>query len=521
MSAGASGGGEIAEASPSKQFLDVVTAGQSTGPAVRLIEIEKAFGSVKALNGVSLDVGVGEVHAILGENGAGKTTLMSVLCGLVRPDKGSIEIRGKQVTLQSRRQAMKLKVGIVRQSLTLIEELSVIENYMLGHPRGGGLLKTGHAVDELIGHATRLGFVFSPHAKISQLSTAERQQVEIAMALSYGAQVLILDEPTSALGGQEFESLAPMIRTIASEGKTVLFISHKLREALAIADRLTVMRRGQVVATHAAQEADPEQLIEEMVGSRPAKLRTRRSLPGPAVVELTDVWTQGTGRGGSHLQGATLAVRGGETLGVAAVAGNGERDLADVLVGTLAPYRGSVRSTAETVAVIPEDRSRTALAVGMSVADNIVVHRHRECARNGWLDLTKVARYVWVLVREFQIVASHAALPVSVLSGGNQQKLVHGRELAEGPSLVVAHNPNAGLDVLASQDVKKRFLQAAVAGAAVVLISTDLDELFEISDRLVVLYEGVVVGDVNPSEVSIGEIGKLMTGIGDASPVQT
>ena len=485
------------------------------GVAAELVDVEKSFGGLKALDGVTLQLRHGEIHVVLGENGAGKTTLMRVLAGSLRPDAGQVLVHGRQVSLSDRREGARLGVGYVQQNLSLVDELTGAENLLLGHPHGRQFLDLGEAARQLGEAARHLGVAVDPTRPAGLMPIGERQRLEILIALAWGADILILDEPTAALSPVDFESLHQVLERLAGEGKAIVYITHRLAEVSALADRVTVMRRGKVVSSHGSSTSqfEPERLVREMIGVVPRRLSPHRSDAGDAVIGLHAAYT-GDGRRRADLKGVDLVVRRGEVVGVAGVVGNGQDELAQVLAGLLKPAEGEIRPRPSVCAYLPENRGRDGVALDLSVADNLIVHAHRDFETAGGLRFSKRAinSFVNGVVDEYQIRLPSTSAPIRTLSGGNQQRVVVGRELARSPDLVVAQNPCTGLDVGATFEVRQRLLLARDAGAAVVLISPDLDELFEVSDRIVVLFEGRVVGSLEASEYDPQEVGRLMAG---------
>ena len=477
----------------------------------RLRGISKAFGATQAVLDADLDIRAGEIHALLGENGAGKTTLMRVLAGILRPDAGGIEIDGETVRLHGRMDGARRGIGFVQQHFGLIEEIDGVENYLLGHPRVGMWLHVKRARRELRRTAAELELDVDIDSPISELTVGERQRLEILIALATGADVLILDEPSAALGSAEVAVLERVLRRLTGEGRSVVYITHKLPEVMAFADRVTVMRRGRVVAEFVGEALDADDLIQAMIGQLPAQSEVYRLDPGEPVVVLEgiDVAASDTGRG---LSGIDLEVRRHEIVGIAGISGNGQEVLAELLCGLVEPAWGSFVTRPGTVAYIPEDRSRDALAPTLSVADNAIVHRHRDPAlrRNGQLVPTLVGDFVAGIVSAGSVQAASTESRVSSLSGGNQQRLVVAREFERRPDLIVAHNPYRGLDIGAAGDVRHRLLAARDGGSGVVLISPDLEDLFDIADRILVIADGRLVGDVDPRRTTAQEVGALL-----------
>lgn len=503
---------------------------------VQLSGVSKWFGDFQALDGVDFDLRKGEVHALVGENGAGKSTLMRVLAGQLGADEGSLTIDGEDQQcgrpLVSRRDG----VGFVEQEGGLILELNAAENLALLGTQGVWA-RTGRAAEALREAGARLGHELNVTLPVGALTFGDRQRVEIALMLAAGARTLVLDEPTACLGPEDAGQLAATIRSFVADGGSVVYISHKLREVMELADRVTVLRRGAVVAHHATlADLTAERLGREMVGTpssvAPAAAdemvdivtADRADVPvsdqaAVAVCELRSVFVSPRDSVGNSprreaLEGATLEVRAGEILGVAGVVGSGQQTLAEVLVGLIEPDDGIVTRQPGSVAYVPEARRRDAIAVQMSVSDNLIVHTHRETELSAgpFLSRTKVSRFAGGLVERYAVRTASISTPIGALSGGNQQRAVVGRELQRTPVLVVAHNPFRGLDVRAIHDVEQELLAAAERGAGVVLLSPDLDEIHRVCSRIAVLFAGQVVGVVDPRTSSNEEIGRLMGG---------
>ena len=480
--------------------------------AARLRGIHKSFGHVRAVQDATLDLRGGEIHALLGENGAGKTTLMRVLAGILRPDAGEIQIDGCAVHLRSRKDAARQGVGIVQQHFGLVEELTGIENHLLGHPRLGAWLKAGRAREELLQTSRDLGLEIDPECRVSSLTVGQRQRLEILIALTTGADILILDEPTAALGSAEVELLGRVLRRLVSQGKAVVYITHKLPEVMEFADRVTVMRKGRIVAFFDGLAIETKALTEAMIGTLPAQPEPERRGLGETVLGLRDVSVEDHRRRG--LEGVSLEVRRHEIVGIAGVLGNGQEALAEVLTGLATPSTGTARLPSD-IAYIPEDRAQDALALTLSVVDNAIVHRHRDRAfrRFGQLVSVLTRQAAAKVVDDGAVEIPSLDAAAATLSGGNQQRLVVGREMDKSPGLIVAHNPYRGLDVGAALEVRRRLLEARESGCGVVLISPDLEDLFDLADRIVVLSNGRSVGEVDPREATPHKVGALLGGV--------
>ena len=494
--------------------------------------ITKRFPGVVANDGVNFEAASGEVHALLGENGAGKTTLSNILTGLYRQDEGEIELWGERIRFHSPRDALDAGICMVHQHFRLVEPFSVAENVVLGDHRGEGrrvILRTSateRRVDEL---SQRYGLAVNPKSKIWQLSIGEQQRVEILKALYRDARVLIMDEPTAVLTPQEAEKLFDTLRTMAGEGKTVIFISHKLHEVKAVADRVTVLRGGKTVTTVDAAPATPRSLASLMVGREidvAPPLEQARQLADVRTLEVDGLTVLGD-RGETAVNDVSFAIREGEIVGVAGVAGNGQRELAEALSGMRDIRAGSVRVAGRPlrggdpreairagVAHVPEDRLGTGLAPSLSVTSNVVIktYRSRSLSHGPLLALRRMRETAVGIIGRYDVKTPGPGTPVRNLSGGNLQKLVLGREFANDPLVLVVAQPTRGLDVGAIETVHSYLRDAAAKGVAILLMSEDLDEIRALADRIVVIYEGEIVGELHAGAASVEEIGLLMAG---------
>jgi simple sugar transport system ATP-binding protein len=497
-----------------------------------MVGISKVFPGVVANDDVSFEAAEGEVHALLGENGAGKTTLSNILTGLYRQDEGTIELYGEHVRFHSPRDALDAGICMVHQHFRLVEPFSVAENVVLGDHRRDGrrLVVRSGAIEKRVGElSSRYGLAVNPRARIWQLSVGEQQRVEILKALYREARILIMDEPTAVLTPQEAEALFETLRAMAEDGKTVIFISHKLREVKAVADRVTVLRGGRTVATVDAAPATLSSLAALMVGReidvvRP--LEQARSLSDVRTLEVEGLTVVGD-RGEVAVNDVSFAVREGEIVGVAGVAGNGQRELAEALSGMRDLRAGSVRVGGKPlrggdpreaimagVAHVPEDRLGTGLAPGLSVTSNVAIktYRSRSLSRGPLLPLRRMREAALGIIRRYDVKTPGPGTPVRDLSGGNLQKLVLGREFADDPLVLVVAQPTRGLDVGAIETVHSYLRDAASNGVAVLLMSEDLDEIRALADRILVVYEGEIVGELPAGSASIEELGLLMAG---------
>jgi simple sugar transport system ATP-binding protein len=502
-------------------------------PLVEMRGIRKAFPGVVANDGASLELRAGEVHALLGENGAGKTTLMNILAGLYRPDAGEIRLGGRPAEIRSPGQAIALGIGMVHQRFKLVPGFTVAENVTLGlrQPR---FLMSRRTLEEAVGTFSReQGLPVDPRARIWQLSVGEQQRVEIVKALRRGAGVLIMDEPTAVLTPREVSDLFRVMRDMAGAGKSIVFITHKLSEVMEIADRITVMRHGCHAATVDKVGTSPAELASLMMGREheaPA-CAAAAGKSGPVILEARGVEAEGD-RGERALRGLTLEIRAGEILGIVGVAGNGQRELAEAITGLRKIRAGSIRvggaevanraptdAIAAGVGYIPEDRLGTGLAAGMSVAENLIMKAYRggELASGPFLRRPRILAWSRGLAGAFRIKTPSLDTPVASLSGGNAQRVLLARETAARPKLIVAAHPTRGLDVAATDHIHAILREQRQAGAAVLLISGDLDEITALSDRIAVLYEGEILGTFPCAGADMGRIGLMMGGIKEDS----
>jgi len=486
---------------------------------------------VLANDHVDFEAAAGEVHALLGENGAGKTTLSNILTGLYRPDEGEILLSGEPVSFHSPRDALDAGIVMVHQHFRLVSPFSVAENVVLGDHRDVGRTFRLHYpdIDRRVGELSeRYGLAVDARARIWQLSVGEQQRVEILKALYKDARILILDEPTAVLTPQEADALFGTIRAMAEDGRTVIFISHKLHEVKAVADRVTVLRRGRSVTTVAAAEATPRSMAALMVGREVEIGRPDDGARevGGAVLELEGVSADGD-RGTPALHDVSLTVRSGEIVAIAGVAGNGQRELAEAIAGMRPMTAGSVQvagrrlrngdprqSIKAGVAYVPEDRLGTGVAPGLSVAANVVLKSYREppVSRGPLLLLRKIRELAEHVIRQYDVRTSGPHVPAWQLSGGNLQKVVLAREFSGEPVVLVAAAPTRGLDVSGIETVHRYLWEAAGRGVGVLLISEDLDEILALADRVAVMYEGAIAGERDADKATVEELGLLMAG---------
>jgi len=499
--------------------------------AVEMRGITKAWPGVVANSNVNLDVRAGEIHALVGENGAGKTTLMNILYGLIHPDSGEILLHGKTTRIAGPRDAIANGIGMVHQHFMLIPVFTVGENIMLGRePVSGGVLydqaKARHQIADL---TRRYGLALDADARTGDLPVGLQQRVEIVKVLYRGANILILDEPTGVLTPQESKELFVVLRDLVKAGKTIIFISHKLKEVLDISDRITVMRRGKVVGHLITKDTNEEEIATAMVG-REVLLRVDKkpAKPGPVTFRVENL-TASSDRGVPALKGISFELRQGEILGIAGVEGNGQSELVEVLAGTRTATGGKVWLADKDVtafdarterhagiAHIPEDRRGAGLVLNYSIAENMILGRQRDEPFT-WhhlvLLLDAIRSWAARLVKEFDIRTPSIDTPARSLSGGNQQKIIVAREMASQPKVLLASQPTRGVDIGAIEFIHRRIVAERDGGAAVLLVSAELDEIRSLSDRIAVLYEGQIVS-IEPGDAAEERLGLLMTGGG-------
>jgi simple sugar transport system ATP-binding protein len=503
----------------------------TTPPAVRLTGITKRFPGVVANSDITFTVAPGTVHALVGENGAGKSTLMKTLYGMHQPDEGTIEIDGRPVVFGSPADAIAVGIGMVHQHFMLADNLTVWENIVLGSEPAsrGGVLRVRDAVERIADLAERYGLQVDPRALVENLGVGARQRVEILKVLYRGARILILDEPTAVLVPQEVDELFDNLRELKSEGLTIIFISHKLDEVRAIADEITVVRRGTTVGTADPKSVTNRQLAQMMVGSElPVPELRESTVTDRTVLELADV-TARDADGRAVLSDVSLRIHAGEILGIAGVEGNGQAELVDAIMGIRHLAAGTVRLHGDDVThrptlarreagigFIPEDRHRQGLILEGSLWENrILGHQTRRPSSNGWLLTRRDARAdSRRIVEVFDVRTPGIEVKASSLSGGNQQKLIVGREMSGDPSLLIAAHPTRGVDVGAQSAIWEHLREARARGLAVLLISADLEELIGMSDTISVILRGRLVGEYDPRHVTPEQLGSAMTGAG-------
>jgi simple sugar transport system ATP-binding protein len=498
-------------------------------PLVKMSAITKYFLDVTANNNVNFELYSGEICALLGENGAGKTTLMNILFGYYASDEGEIFIKGEKADLSSPKDAIARGVGMIHQHFALVPSQTVLENIVIGTDSGKGLflnLKTARR--KLLALEEQFGLQIDPGARVWTLSVGEQQKVEILKALYRDVDILIMDEPTAVLAPAETEELFKTLKSLVDQGRSVVFISHKLNEVMDISNRIVVLRGGQVVAERNTVETTIRELANLMVGRDLLENIDKKQLePGRPVLEIQNLDSLND-KNLPSLKSLNLVVRQNEILGMAGISGNGQRELAEVLFGLREPTRGTIQINntplkfgSPTASIklkmgrIPEDRMDTGLLMDLSVEENLILEDHASAQFQTWglMKSKKIHRYSDELIGAYNIATAGRDAVTKSLSGGNLQKVMLARELAGKPAVVIASQPTRGLDVGAMEYIHQRILQERERGAGILLISEDLDEVFALSDRIVVIYEGVIMGEVSGEDASREQIGLWMSGV--------
>jgi ABC-type uncharacterized transport system ATPase subunit len=502
---------------------------EESPPLLEMAGISKHFPGVVANDRIDFDVRASEVHALFGENGAGKSTLMRVLYGLYRPDGGEVRIRGEKVSISSPADAIRRGIGMIHQHFMLVNTLTVAENVALGLKSSRGPLTDLKKVsDRLERLASGYGLKIDPSAIIWQLSVGERQRVEILKALYRDVELLVLDEPTAVLTPGEVEDLFRVLKQLAADGRGLVFISHKVTEVLELSDRITVLRAGRVVGSLSRAEASRDRLVEMMVGHA---LSTEAHPSGgtttQARLEVSNLRVKGD-RGTEAVSGVALKVAGGEIVGIAGVSGNGQRELAEAIAGIRRSESGSIvlegtelagatpaRIRDSGLGYVPEERMRDGVIADLSVAENLLLvgSRNRAFSRLGFLRRRVIRQHCQALVDSFAVKTPSLDTPVRNLSGGNIQKLIMARELSAEPRVMLVAQPTRGIDVGSAQYIHERLVEQRDQGSAVLIISEDLDEVMSISDRILVMYEGSIIGEADPRTTTREAIGLMMAGV--------
>jgi simple sugar transport system ATP-binding protein len=500
-------------------------------PAIELIDINKSFGEVRANKDVSLKVERGTIHGIVGENGAGKSTLMSILYGFYEADSGEIRVNGKPVSIASSADAIRVGIGMVHQHFMLVEPLTVVENVMLG-AEGGALLRRGEAKvrAELARLSKNYGLEIDVDATVGELSVGLQQRVEILKALYRGADILILDEPTAVLTPPEADALFGLLRSLKAQGKTVILITHKLKEIMAVTDRVSVMRRGEMVATVVTAETSPPQLAEMMVGRR-VLLRVEKAErePGAPVLEVDD-FSVVDHRGVLRVANASFTVHSGEIVGIAGVAGNGQSELLEALAGMRRPAVGTMRLEGRPIGFdehnphrlrrlgllhVPEDRLRMGLVPSFEAFESAVLGFTDDprLGHGPFLDHGRMIRHLAKLMEQYDVRPQAPRLKTSKFSGGNQQKIVLAREIEREPRVLLVGQPTRGVDIGAIEFIHRRLIALRDAGVGILLVSVELDEIMALSDRILTMCGGHITGERRPGETNERDLGLLMAGV--------
>jgi ABC-type uncharacterized transport system ATPase subunit len=492
-----------------------------------MIGIWKQFGDVIANKAINLHFRSGEVHALLGENGAGKTTIMKILSGYYKPDAGSILLNGEKIEFSSPADAMRVGIGIVHQHFHLLETMTAAENIHLGWDKTPWLVSDQKLADRMKIISSNYGVQIDPNAKVWQLSVGEQQRIETLRVLARGAKLLILDEPTAVLTPKEADELFIVMRSLATKGCIVIFISHKLNEVLKVSDRITVLRKGQFIKTFQTRESTTNALAQAMIGYELiSRLSRNKTSKDEIAIELKDVHAIND-RDLATLKGINLQLWKGEILGIAGVAGNGQSELAEVITGLRKVISGHImvngkdctndspaKMAEEGIGHIPEDRYKTGLVLDLSITENAIMRNYMlpPFSKVGFLRMEAAENYTRKLVSENDIRISSIQDPVKNLSGGNQQKLLASREIKTATLMMVAVHPTRGLDIVATENLRQLLMNYRNCGGGVLLISEDLDELLLMSDRIIVLYEGQIMCEFNEFQFDRDRIGLAMGG---------
>ena len=495
---------------------------------IEMREITKIFGEFVANDKINLELRKGEIHALLGENGAGKSTLMNMLAGLLEPTSGEIVVNGKSEKLDSPSKAASLGIGMVHQHFMLVEAFTVAENIILGSEvTNKGVLDLKKANADILELSERYGLAVDPTAKVEDISVGAQQRVEILKTLYRGADILIFDEPTAVLTPAEILELMDIMKTLVKEGKSIILITHKLDEIRAVADRVTVIRRGKSIQTVSIEGATNKDLAEMMVGRSVSFVTEKEEAqPKEVVLQISDLVVN-ENRGVPAVKELSIDVRAGEIVGIAGIDGNGQSELIQAITGLRKVKSGSIKIkgqevvglsprkiTEMNVSHVPEDRHRDGLVLEMMLSENIALQTYYKepLSKNGVLNYNQINSYARKLMEEFDVRAANEIVPASALSGGNQQKAIIAREVDRNPDLLIVSQPTRGLDVGAIEYIHKRLISERDKGKAVLVVSFELDEILNLSDRIAVIHDGKIQGIVKPSETNKQELGILMAG---------
>lgn len=497
---------------------------------IEMLNIRKEFGGFVANDNITLQLKKGEIHALLGENGAGKSTLMNVLFGLYQPEGGEIKVRGKVERITNPNVANDLGIGMVHQHFMLVDNFTVTENIVLGSEpkKFGFFVNIKDAAKDIQALSEKYGLDVDPYAKIEDISVGMQQRVEILKTLYRGAEILIFDEPTASLTPQEIEELIQIMHRLIKEGKSIILITHKLKEIMEVSDRVTVIRKGKGIGTVTTAETNPEQLAELMVG-RQVNFKTEKGPANPTeeVLNIKDLVVTDY-RGVEKVKALNLSVRRGEIVGIAGIDGNGQSELIEAITGLRKVKSGTItlknqditnkkprQITESGLGHIPQDRHKHGLVLDFTIGHNLALQTYYtpEFAKAGIIDYKKISEKANQIIEEFDVRTGHGeSTPARALSGGNQQKAIIGREVDRNPDLLIAALPTRGLDVGAIEFIHRRLIEQRDKGKAVLLISFELDEVMNVSDRIAVIYDGQIVDTVNPLETTEQKLGLLMAG---------
>ena len=495
---------------------------------IEMRDVTKTFGTFTANDHINLQVRKGEIHALLGENGAGKSTLMNMLSGLLEPTEGEILINGHPEAISSPSRASELGIGMVHQHFMLVDAFTVAENIILGNETTKGItLDIKKAEKEILALSEQYGLSVTPDAKIADISVGQQQRVEIQKTLYRGADIIIFDEPTAVLTPAEIDELMAILKTLVKEGKSIILITHKLDEIRAVADRVTVIRRGKSIETTEVLGKSNKELAEMMVGHSVSFVTEKvPASPKDVILDIQDLIVNES-RGAQAVKGLSLQVRAGEVVGIAGIDGNGQSELIQAITGLRKVESGKItingidatnfhprKITEMGVSHVPENRHKDGLVLDMSVAENIALQSYYQppLSKFGMLNYPKINQHARELMTEFDVRGASELIPVKSLSGGNQQKAIIAREIDRDPNLLIVSQPTRGLDVGAIEYIHSRLIQARTEGRAVLVVSFELDEILNVSDRIAVIHDGKIQGVVSPDQTNKQALGVLMVG---------
>ncbi|MFZ0370664.1 MAG: ABC transporter ATP-binding protein [Halobacillus sp.] len=495
---------------------------------IEMLNIRKEFPGIVANDNINLQVEKGEIHALLGENGAGKSTLMNVLFGLYQPEKGEIKVKGEKVKITDPNVANKLGIGMVHQHFMLVDTFTVTENIVLGsEPKKGGTVDIKKAEKEVKELSERYGLNVDPGAKIRDISVGMQQRVEILKTLYRGAEILILDEPTAVLTPQEIKELIGIMHSLVKEGKSIILITHKLKEIMEVCDRCTVIRKGEGIGTVKVADTNPTELASLMVG-REVSFSTEKTPANPkeTFLSIKDLFVKDV-RGVDMVKGLNLEVKAGEIVGIAGIDGNGQSELIEAIAGLRKSESGSItlhdqvitnlsprKVTQSGVSHIPQDRHKFGLVLDFPVGENMVLQSYYQqpFSKKGVMNFKNIYKKAQELIEEYDVRTPNAYTKARALSGGNQQKAIIGREVDRSPDLIIAAQPTRGLDVGAIEFIHKKLIEERDKGRAVLLLSFELEEIMNLSDRIAVMFDGRIISEVKPEETNEQDLGLMMAG---------